>query len=220
MFYRLGVFAWTGMSIAIPSPARIACIHSMLVSSKIKLNYLETLMFKKSYIVSIFAAFVAFPAMLLADSPADLTDPEIAHVAYTADNIDIRYAHLALAISNNPRVREFAETMIRDHTIVNERALALLKKLNVTPQDNFLSQQLMANSKNIVAEMSKLSGPEFDRFYSDNELAYHKAVNNLVEGTFIPNVENAELKALLNEALVIFKSHQHSAHETVVVVTQ
>ena len=30
-------------------------------------------------------------------------DLEIAHIAYTAGNIDIRYAHLALAISENPR---------------------------------------------------------------------------------------------------------------------
>ena len=45
-----------------------------------------------------------------ADSPADLNDLEIAHVAYTADNIDIRYAHLALAISNNP-----ADPRIRQH---------------------------------------------------------------------------------------------------------
>lgn len=176
-------------------------------------------MIPKSILAATLVALFSVPAILLANSPAELDDAEIAHVAYTADNIDIRYAHLALAISKNARVREFAQTMIRDHTIVNEKALALLKKLNVAPKDNFLSQQLVAQSDKIVAEMSKLSGPEFDRYYSDNELAYHKAVNDLVEGTFIPNVENAEFKSLLEQALVIFKSHQHSAHETVVVLT-
>ncbi len=50
-----------------------------------------------------------------ADSPDELNDLEIAHVAYTADVIDIRYAHLALAISTNPAVHAFAQTMIRDH---------------------------------------------------------------------------------------------------------
>jgi putative membrane protein len=34
----------------------------------------------------------------MAESPAGLNDLQIGHVAYTADNIDIRYAHLALAI--------------------------------------------------------------------------------------------------------------------------
>lgn len=172
-------------------------------------------MILKSILRAASVALISAPAVLLANSPTDLNDAEIAHVAYTADNIDIRYAHLALAISKNPKVRGFAETMIRDHTIVNEKALALLEKLDVAPKDNFLSRQLVAQSEKIVAKMTKLSGSEFDRYYSDNELAYHKAVNDLVEKTFIPNVENAEFKALLEQALVIFKSHQHSAHETV-----
>ena len=50
--------------------------------------------------------FLISPAF--SSSPAELNDLEIAHTAYTADNIDIRYAHLALAISTNPAVREFA----------------------------------------------------------------------------------------------------------------
>lgn len=146
-----------------------------------------------------------------ADSPADLNDLEIAHVAYTADNIDIRYAHLALAISTNPKIHEFAKSMIRDHTAVNELALALLKKLNAQPQDNFLSKKLSNGADALVAEMSKLSGKAFDKRYAENELGYHKAVNDLVENTFIPNIENAEVKALFKQGLEIFKSHEAHA---------
>jgi putative membrane protein len=147
----------------------------------------------------------------IADSPADLNDLEIAHVAYTADNIDIRYAHLAMAISQNPVIREFAQTMIRDHNAVNEQALALLKKLNVGAKDNFLSQQLAQNSEKLIDEMSKLRGAAFDRRYAENELAYHKAVNELVEKTFIPNIENADVKKLFKAGLNIFKAHEKHA---------
>ncbi|MCZ6468678.1 MAG: DUF4142 domain-containing protein, partial [Candidatus Dadabacteria bacterium] len=45
---------------------------------------------------------------------------------------------------------EFAETMVRDHTGVNEQALALLKKLNAQPQDNFLSKQLNEQADQLV----------------------------------------------------------------------
>lgn len=163
-----------------------------------------------------FAAAVVMVGLLgmqgvQADSPAELNDLQIAHVAYTADNIDIRYAHLALAISDNPRIREFANTMIRDHTAVNELALALLKKLGVQAQDNFLSQQLSANSVALIDEMSKLRGAAFDKRYAENELGYHKAVNDLVENTFIPNIENAEVKALFKQGLEIFKAHEAHA---------
>ncbi len=150
-----------------------------------------------------------------AKSPSELNDLEIAHVAYTADLIDIRYANLALAISKNPKVREFAMTMIRDHSAVNDKALALLKRLNASAQDNFLSQTLSANADKLVDEMSHMHGNAFDRRYATNELAYHKAVNGLVEGAFIPNIENPEVKALFQEALAIFKAHQFHAEKMV-----
>ena len=37
------------------------------------------------------------------------------------------------------------------------------------------------------------------------------AVNDLVENEFIPNIENAEVKALFVEGLKIFKAHEHHA---------
>lgn len=151
-------------------------------------------------------------AVSAADNPAELNDLEIAHVAYTADNIDIRYAHLALAISENPAIHEFAQTMIRDHSAVNEQALALLDKLDAAPQDNFLSRSLKKDSEGLVDEMSRLRGAAFDRRYAENELAYHRAVNDLVENAFIPNIENAEVKTLFEAGLEIFENHeQHAA---------
>src|SRR5437763_14396572 len=62
------------------------------------------------------------------------TDPQIAHIAYTAGNLDIAAAKQALARSHNKTVRGFAQEMIRDHQAVNVKALALGKKLHVTPQ--------------------------------------------------------------------------------------
>jgi putative membrane protein len=69
-------------------------------------------------------------------------DAQIAHIAYTAGAIDIKAAQLALQKSKNKEVRDFAENMVRDHTAVNEQALALVKKLNVTPEDNDTSKAL------------------------------------------------------------------------------
>lgn len=150
---------------------------------------------------------------VMAKEPAELNDLEIAHVAYIADNIDIRYAHLALAISTNPDIHVFAKTMIRDHTAVNKQALALLKKLGVQPQDNFLSRTLNENAEKLINEMSTLRGAAFDKRYAENELAYHQAVNNLVENAFIPNIENADVKALFETGLQIFKAHEgHASH--------
>jgi putative membrane protein len=156
-------------------------------------------------------ASIAFASPAFAENPADLNDLEIAHVAYIADNIDIRYAHLALAMSSNPKVRTFAETMISDHEAVNAAALGLLAKLGAEAQDNFLSQMLNKNAEGIITNLAGLRGADFNKAYAANELAYHKAVNDLVENTFIPNIDNAEVKALFQKGLDIFKVHEGHA---------
>jgi len=147
--------------------------------------------------------------------PATLSDLEIAHAAYVAGSIDIRNAHLALALSDNAEVREFAELMLRDHQAVNEAALALLDKLKAQPRDNGFSQALMAGAEAKWSEMATLPGRAFDKSYAANELAYHQTVNHVVGGAFIPNVENAELKDLLGQALATFQAHEQHAQQMV-----
>ena len=64
------------------------------------------------------------------------TDPQIAHIAYTAGVIDIAAAKQALAKASDKNIKAFAEDMVRDHEAVNKQALDLVKKLKVTPEDN------------------------------------------------------------------------------------
>ena len=63
-------------------------------------------------------AVVAMAGCVTADKK--MNDLEIAYSAYTAGNLDIRYVHMALALSETECVRRFAETMIRDHSAVND----------------------------------------------------------------------------------------------------
>src|SRR5262249_31666633 len=93
------------------------------------------------------------------------TDPQIAHIAYTAGQIDIEAAQQALNKSQNKDVREFANDMERDHKAVNDKALALVKKLNVTPQDNDTSKALSKQAADKRAELAKLNGAAFDKAY-------------------------------------------------------
>jgi len=140
-------------------------------------------------------------------------DAQIAHIAYTAGQIDIEAAQQALKKSKNADVRAFAQDMVRDHKAVNEKALALVKKLKVKPQDNDTSRSLAAQAKAKRAELAKLSGAAFDKAYAQNEVAYHKAVDSALESTLIPSASNQELKDLLTTGLKIFQGHeQHAEH--------
>jgi putative membrane protein len=140
-------------------------------------------------------------------------DAQIAHIAYTAGVIDIAAAKQALSKASNKDVKAFAQDMVRDHEAVNKQALDLVKKLNVTPQDNDTSKTLSKNAADKLAELGKLNGAAFDKAYVANEVAYHKAVDSALETTLIPNASNAELKNLLQTGLKIFQGHeQHAEH--------
>ena len=140
-------------------------------------------------------------------------DAQIAHIAYTAGNVDIAAGKQALTISHNKAVREFAQEMVRDHTAVNDQALALVKKLGVTPQDNPTSQGLAKGGADKLKELGALKGKAFDKAYVANEVAYHKTVNGALSTVLIPNAKNAELKSLLQTGLKLFQEHQaHAEH--------
>jgi putative membrane protein len=141
------------------------------------------------------------------------TDPQIAHIAYTAGQIDIDAAKQALQKSKNKEVRAFAEDMVRDHEAVNKQALDLVKKLKVKPEDNATSKALSKAAKDKKAELAKLDGAAFDKAYVQNEVAYHKTVNGALEKTLIPSANNADLKSLLQTGLKVFQGHeQHAEH--------
>lgn len=162
----------------------------------------------------VFAAFAlcSFAAGgALAQQTGGLTDPQIADIAYTAGNIDIANAKLALKKSHNRAVLAFARDMIRDHTAVNHKALALLKKLHVTPQDNPTSQALTKQSDEVRDQLAHLSGAAFNKAYIQNEVAYHKTVNHALRTQLIPATQNPQLKSLLQTGLKIFEGHEHHA---------
>ncbi|MEY9625921.1 DUF4142 domain-containing protein [Sinorhizobium fredii] len=156
------------------------------------------------------ALLIGANGALGADKP---TDPQIAHIAYTAGVLDIEAAKQAIATSKNKAVVEFAESMVGDHEAVNKQALDLVKKLNVTPEDNDTSKALSQAAETKRQELAKLSGAEFDKAYVENEVAYHKQVNGALETLLIPAAQNGELKSLLETGLKLFQGHQqHAEH--------
>lgn len=161
---------------------------------------------------ALFACLLLAPTTVWAQA-AKPNDAQIAHIAYTAGTIDIAAGQQALTKATNPDVKEFAQEMVRDHQAVNDKALALVKKLNVTPQDNPTSQALTKAAEAKRTELSGLSGAAFDKAYVQNEVAYHRTVNGALKDVLIPNANNAELKALLETGLKLFQSHQvHAEH--------
>jgi putative membrane protein len=160
------------------------------------------------------AAVLSMPATAAsAQGPATpkLNDAEIAHVAVTANTVDIEMGHIAAKRATSKAVKDFAATMIRDHEAVNKQASDLAAKLKVTPAGNAVSTSLRTGQTASKAKLEKTSGAAFDRAYMDNEIAYHQAVIDAVDGVLVPQTHNAELKALLQSVRPALVAHLEHA---------
>jgi len=159
-----------------------------------------------------FAVITGLHAQTPAATP-DLSDPEVAHVAVTANSIDVDLARFAQSRVRNAEVRRFAAAMITDHTAVNAQAAALAQRLGVTPQDNAVSQSLLKGAADARTALEKLQGTAFERAYIDREVACHQAVLDALDGLLIPTTSNADLKKLLTDVRPAIAAHLEHAKQ-------
>jgi putative membrane protein len=159
------------------------------------------------------SAVVPPPAQTAAPAQPAVTDPQIAAIVVAANDVDIRAGELARERSTNAGVKAFAERMITDHTGVNKAATDLVTRLGVTPEPNATSQKLTADGEQARTALQGQTGAAFDRAYVDGEVAYHQAVLDAIDQTLIPNAQNAELKALLEQTRPAVAAHLDHARQ-------
>ncbi|HUF75816.1 MAG TPA: DUF4142 domain-containing protein [Longimicrobiales bacterium] len=162
-------------------------------------------------VLALLAAGTLTPALTGAQAPVTLTDAEIAHVAVTANAIDVDLAKLAETRAASPEVQAFARTMVTDHLAVNVRARELAQRLGVTPVDNTVSVSLRDAADPVHRALSELHGTPFDLAYIEREVAYHQAVLDALNQLLIPQTQNDELRALLQQALPVIAAHLEHA---------
>jgi putative membrane protein len=136
-----------------------------------------------------------------------VSDAQIAAIVLAANTVDSAGGVVAQQKGTNPAVKQFGQTMVTDHGGVNQQAVALAGRLNLTPEENPTSTQLKQGGEQSAAQLSGLSGAAFDRAYIDHEVEYHQTVLDALDQTLIPNAQNAELKALLQQTRPAVSAH-------------
>lgn len=145
------------------------------------------------------------------EAPA-LTDAIIASIAVTANKVDVDWAKIAEQKATNPKVKDFAKTMDKDHSNIIDAAVKFATEHNLAPDDNNdTTKGFQSQGKEFSDKLNSLSGAEFDKAYIDNEVTFHDNVIKAVEGTLIPAIQNQEFKDFLTNAVPLFKEHLEHA---------
>jgi putative membrane protein len=202
------MLTWLQIHFYVPFCNLFLFLNSIMVRTLIHLNH-NKMKSRASFVFTIilFGSILMLSISSHAQKSPQLSDPEVASAAVTANQVDIDYAAIALKTSKNKDILNFANTMTTDHKAVIAQAVTLAKKLKVTPQTNYLTKKLQTDANATKAKLKKLKGAAFDKAYIDNEVAYHKAVIGAVETLLIPDTDNAELKSLLQNVVPALKTH-------------
>lgn len=166
-------------------------------------------MFGRIAVVAAAATLLSSPVVKTV-AAQKLDDPTIVAIFDAANTWDMETSKIAETKGTTKEVRDLAKMFVRDHGQVRQQGRDLAKKLKVTPTPpkDFALAKTHADA---MKKLESLKGKEFDKYYLENEVAYHKAVIEAVTNTLLPAIQNAELKDLVVKVAPAFKAHQDAA---------
>jgi putative membrane protein len=155
----------------------------------------------------------------MAQSHGNLTDPQIALAGlYVGLQLDqkvnrlLMNKHMTKKGIDSP-VALLAYNMRKDAQSIAEQGLHWLDKQKFGPHEaeSDIFKSLAEEETETWMELSELKGADLDRAYLRHEVEYHQSLKDIYEKELIPNVQDGELKSLLQATLKVLQEHQERA---------
>ncbi len=144
---------------------------------------------------------------------AKLSDAEIGAIMDAANGGEIEEAKVAQKNAKDAGVKSFATMMITHHTEARDKQAKLFAKASLTPSENDKSREVKATGQKNLATIQPLKGADFDRAYIDAQVKEHQTVLTMLDSQLIPNAQNADYKALLQEVRGRVEQHLKTAQD-------
>lgn len=129
-------------------------------------------------------------------------------IKFTSDNhAEIKFSELADTRASNPRVKEFAQRMVKDHTAAAEKLAEHAKNQKVAVAAGFEREK-----RDIYMNLSRLNGAEFDKAYMKQMVEDHEKGIKMLEHE-ARSGQDAELKKFAEELLPAIRDHLKQARE-------
>jgi putative membrane protein len=133
-------------------------------------------------------------------------DQQFAMQAAGSDQFEIQSSQAALQMARSPRVRQFAQHMIDEHTQTTQQLTRIATGKGMTLQPTLDPQQ-----QQMLTELQGMRrGPAFDRAYLHDQVAGHTMAVTLFQNE-IANGQDADIKGFAQQTLPIIQSHLRDA---------
>jgi putative membrane protein len=125
---------------------------------------------------------------------------------------EVKMGQLAVERASNPKVKQFGQRMVDDHSKINDvlKTTAVQKGITVPTA-------LTAKDQATVNHLSKLSGPAFDRAYMQDAVKDHRA--DVAEFQKQANSgDDPEFKTFASKTVPTLQGHLKMAEDTLATV--
>jgi putative membrane protein len=124
--------------------------------------------------------------------------------AATSGMAEVELSKLAKDRASNPRVKNFAEMMINDHSAANNDLKTIAREKNVTLPEN------LGKHQDHLEDLSKKNGAEFDKAYMKMMVNDHKDVVDEFEKVAQSGTD-PDVKTFASQKLPTLRKHLDSA---------
>jgi putative membrane protein len=136
---------------------------------------------------------------------APLGDAEFVRRAVIANRFEVEEAQLALAQGSDPRLKEFARTMVMDHGAALKDLEMAARAAGVTVPDRKFDETHQAK----INAISRKKGADFDQQYrADQRQAHDDAIALLV--VYEQNGKSEQLRAWAIKTLPVVRKHREA----------
>ncbi len=150
---------------------------------------------------------------VLSDTETSLNDMQIAQIADTANSGEVEQGRYAALHATNARVKAFAQHMVSAHSDIGQKMSAVLHKEGIVPAVSTESTKLGAGAKETLASLKTKTSSSFDKAYIDAQVKAHQEVLDTFDSKLIPNVQDASLKASLQQVRPMVAEHLQEAQD-------
>lgn len=128
-------------------------------------------------------------------------DTEFAVSAADGGMLEVQLAQLALTKATSPRVKEYAQSIIDDHTKANEELKTLAQTKNIS-----LPSTLSEKSQKKYNDLAEKTGADFDEAYSEFMVKDHKEdVDKFKKAA--EKAEDADIKSWAAGKVAVLEQH-------------
>ena len=123
--------------------------------------------------------------------------------ARAGNAFEIESSRMALEKATQPALKNYARTMIDDHTRADQKLVSIARGMGQAPDQNV---QMEPKQRRQLEALAKASGAEFDKLYASDQLEAHQMAVQLYQ-TYADQGSDEKMRQFASTTLPTLQRH-------------